>query len=606
MEQYLRDIFPQGEGFLQEEWYKQLNSRNKKFRRNFFSLSLLLVSQIPISVFIQALLNRNWIRVIDNGICVAVLLLFFVFTRLFQEKLPMSVFLLSSLPVLILSFYFSTSPFYLMLIATPILAIQILGQRRGIFYTITSLFVFTLFYGLSRWGILPPWMVTPSPLHLIAVYLGTSTVWFLAFSLENHQQQNLNLLINNTLFDRVTRLPGQKVLRNHIDPLKNSLFSILKIVNFTDLGLIFGYELSDSVLSNVADYLISQSTKMGFTVYRLRGSEFGILKDYGEDLNSEDCSAFLENLSDRVNGQIVHWKDSHLTLNVILGGTIVNQGNQEYLSQADLAVNEGIECHIPVVLFSEQSTIRDTALNSMNHYSVLKNNLEGNTLETYFQPIIDSQNHEVIWYETLLRVKGKDGKMSSPVPYLNVAESTGLDRHISDFVLEQACKALKILKTHISINITFNDLRRPEFLENLIRCYPRHETGQGRLILEILERQELHTLDSCQRFLRKAKELGCLVAIDDFGSGYSNYSNVLEIPVDIIKIDGSLIQQIKTNEKARILVGNIVEFSRKLNIKVVAEYVDCPHIADYLTKFGVDFFQGWLYGKAEPLCTICA
>lgn len=598
MENYLRTFFPGNNHYSGEDWYLQLKKRKDRFQKRLFRSIILGAAFIPWIVILAGLIFNKAAHLYAN---IFISLLFFsgyllsgrISSRLFYRISICIIYFL-----VLASALWALIPLYLITIVVfPILGIQLFGRREGLFLSLlfpASQVVVTLFFNKSTF-------IAQNPEYLVFCLIAYTLVLILNLVIEKHHSRNLEHLINNILIDKVTMLPAQKVLKSHCSALENGLFAIIKIANFAELGLIFGYELSDTVLIHVARFLQELGISMNFTVYRLRGNEFGILKPLGPEHSTEVASSFLLSLNRKMENLIINWKESHLTLYIVLGGTMVHKGNQEYLSQADLAVKEGMETHVPVVLYTEESTVKDNVLNNLSLYSVLKDNLDESSLQAYYQPIIDSSTHEVIWYETLLRVKEKDGVMSSPIPYLTVAESTGLDRHISDFVLEEACKALTLLKTHISVNVSLNDLKRPDFLDKLVAFFPKDDKGEGTLILEILERQELHTLDKCQKFLLKARELGCLIAIDDFGSGYSNYSNLLDFPVDIIKIDGALVQQIHKNPRAEVLVNNIVEFSKKLNLKVVAEYVDTKDIADTLRLAGVDFLQGWFFGKAEPL-----
>jgi len=602
VEKYLGTFFPRSNHYSGEDWYLQLKKRKDRFQKRLFRSVILGAAFIPMFIILGGFMLNRATHIYAN-----VLVSFLFFAGYFlSERFASRLFYRISIGIIytmvLASALWALIPLYLIIIVVfPILGIQLFGRREGVILSLLfplSQIIVSQFFNKSAF-------VANNPEYLVFCLIAYAMVLVLNLVIERHHSHNLEHLINNILIDKVTMLPAQKVLKSHCSALDNGLFVIVKIANFSELGLIFGYELSDTVLVHVARFLQELGLSMNFTVYRLRGHEFGILKPFGFDDDGhtpEKASSFLLTLNRKMENLVINWKDSHLTLYIVLGGTVVHKANQEeYLSQADLAVKEGMETHVPVVLYTEESTVKDNVLNNLSLYSVLKDNLDESSLQAYYQPIIDSSSHEVIWYETLLRVRDKDNHMSSPIPYLAVAESTGLDRHISDFVLEEACKALKLLKTHISVNVSLNDLKRPDFLDKLVQFFPKNEKGEGTLILEILERQELHTLDKCQRFLQKARELGCLIAIDDFGSGYSNYSNLLDFPVDIIKIDGALVQQIHKNPRAEVLVNNIVEFSKKLNLKVVAEYVDSMDIADTLRLAGVDFLQGWLFGKAEPL-----
>jgi len=598
VEKQLKFLFPKGKSYEQERWYNQLHLKRNLFR------SLLLKAALLIGAICTALLmGLNFLLEKEPQLWIGfsvftAFFLLYILSFTFQNPWFYRCVFLFSLVLVLACAFWAVLPLYLIIIVIiPLLSINILGQHEGIVIAL----LFPISQGIITFLLNQKGFLSKNPVFFI--FMSFAFITILVFSLILYKQfdAHTSTILDNILFDRVTKLPMQKVLKNHCSHGHTSLFAIVKIVNFEELGLIFGYELSDTILIHVARFLENLGSSMGFSVYRLRGNEFGILKELESSEHSERASSFLLALFKRMENLVVNWNQSHLTLYMVLGGSLVEKDNHDYLSQADMAVKEAVERHVSVVLYTKESTVKDNVLNNLNHYSILRDNLDDESLEAYYQPIIDSSNNEVIWYETLLRIREKDGTMSSPIPYLSVAESTGLDKHISDFVLKEACKALGILNTHISVNVSLNDLKRPDFLENLIRYFPEKRSGEGTLILEILERQELHTLSHCQKFLKKAKELGCLIALDDFGSGYSNYSNLLEIPIDIVKIDGELVKQLEHNERAHVIIQNIIQFSKTLQLKVVAEYVEKEETAKLLHSMGVDFLQGWLFGKAQPI-----
>ncbi|MDA3850751.1 MAG: EAL domain-containing protein [Spirochaetaceae bacterium] len=608
MDSYLKQLFPLSSLYVNEDWFQQIHDQKHSYQNKLLrSVLLLSIFFPPLLMTVSTLLGRE--PIILGSVLLTILFAgMWSFSHYFKGKGYKILVMLTALFIFLTGYYVNNYPYYLIvLMIVPILGIQLLGKRTGIIMSLIFPLSFLILNYLGQYDSFPQATYTIPILANLAVIAAFLFMLIISLLIWEFHNRNMLMLIRNILFDRVTSLPGQRVLKNHVNVEKTYFFGILKIENFTELGLIFGYELSDSLLVHVAGHLKQLGRTMDFQVYRLRGNEFGILKKLDPHYPLEQQgSQFLYSMHNRVENMMVKWMETHLTLNIIIGGTIVHRGNQEFLSQADLAVKEALEKHRPLCLFHEDSQVKELVLSNMNHYSILKDNLDEGSLETYFQPIVHSHTQEVIWYETLLRVREADGSMSSPVRYLPVAESTGLDMHLSSFVLRQALLAMEVLHTHVSVNLTFNDIRRPEFLESLRSHASLLKRCKGQLIIEILERQELLTLESCKNFLLEAKELGCLIAIDDFGSGYSNYCNILEIPVDIVKIDGALIQQLPKNVKARVLVNNIIQFSKKLNLKVVAEYVDSKEIEEILRQSGVDFLQGWLYGKAEPLAVFSA
>jgi len=202
----------------------------------------------------------------------------------------------------------------------------------------------------------------------------------------------------------------------------------------------------------------------------------------------------------------------------------------------------------------------------------------------------------VMWHECLLRVKGTDDAYHSPLPYLAVAKSTGFDRYITEYVIGEACEAIERTGGAFSINMSYSDILRPEVIDIICEKRAAVSNTDGSLIIEILEGEEIESTELLRSNIARLKKAGCRIAIDDFGSGYSNFAKLVELDVDIIKIDGSLVQKCADDEATESLIRGIALFCRQWGKEVVAEYVDCEHLAVKMQGMGVDYLQGYHYG----------
>jgi EAL domain-containing protein (putative c-di-GMP-specific phosphodiesterase class I) len=231
-------------------------------------------------------------------------------------------------------------------------------------------------------------------------------------------------------------------------------------------------------------------------------------------------------------------------------------------------------------------------------FTELVTNREEETFRAVFQPVFGSGGTEISWYEALLRVKRPTGEYVSVYPYLAVAKSTGFYQFLTDFILRASADAILEYDVDVSINISINDIVRPDFILLVDEVYEKIRDKRGRIIFEILESDELVELDKCIWFIDYIARYGFKIAIDDFGTGYSNYCTLINLPIDIVKIDGSLIKKIKSDDNARTLVEGIVHFCRKANKKTVAEYVEDSGVFDSLKDLKIDYLQG--YYLSEP------
>lgn len=157
------------------------------------------------------------------------------------------------------------------------------------------------------------------------------------------------------------------------------------------------------------------------------------------------------------------------------------------------------------------------------------------------------------------------------------------------------------ITTKISINLSSLDIEKFDTQEKLFELLEEYKEYNSRIIFEILEDEDAKDFTLIKRFIKKVKKMGVQIAIDDFGSGYSNFERLLAFEPDILKIDGSLIKNIVDDKYSKDLVETIVSFAKKQNIQTVAEFVENEEIFNILNSIGVDYSQGYYFGKPESI-----
>lgn len=190
----------------------------------------------------------------------------------------------------------------------------------------------------------------------------------------------------------------------------------------------------------------------------------------------------------------------------------------------------------------------------------------------------------------------------SPFHFLDIATKVGLYRELSNKIFAGAFSVLERSEAVLSLNFTYDDIIDREFLYDLQSRFKSDKTLGQRCIFEITESQAMENYDEVKKFVDRFRRYGVRFAIDDFGSGFSNFEYIIEIEPDYLKIDGSLVKNIDTDEKAHILVQAITRFSHELGIKVIAEYVHSKVIFDMLLQIGVDEFQGFYFSEPVREC----
>jgi len=192
-----------------------------------------------------------------------------------------------------------------------------------------------------------------------------------------------------------------------------------------------------------------------------------------------------------------------------------------------------------------------------------------------------------------------EDKAISPGVFLPVASKLRLDSLLTRVMVEKSFQKFSKLPYEFSINLSYRDLLDVELTQFILEKLSVYQVGE-RLIFEILESDGIDNYHDVRLFIDKAKSFGCKIAIDDFGSGYSNFEHVLRLNVDLIKIDGSLIRNLNEDPTSIVVTRGVVQFAQSLGIKTVAEFVHCEAVQDQVKALGIDFSQGAYFSMPQP------
>jgi EAL domain-containing protein (putative c-di-GMP-specific phosphodiesterase class I) len=167
--------------------------------------------------------------------------------------------------------------------------------------------------------------------------------------------------------------------------------------------------------------------------------------------------------------------------------------------------------------------------------------------------------------------------------------------------LENSFKILEHISTKISINLSSLDIEKEETRVKLYSLLEEYKEDASRIVFELLEDEDVKDFAVIKSFIKRVKKLGVMIAIDDFGAGYSNFERLLEFEPDILKIDGSLVKNIVNDTYSRNIVETIVSFAKKQNIITIAEFVENEEIFNILNEMGVDYSQGYYFGEPKKI-----
>lgn len=192
----------------------------------------------------------------------------------------------------------------------------------------------------------------------------------------------------------------------------------------------------------------------------------------------------------------------------------------------------------------------------------------------------------------------EDSKPISPIHFLGVAKQTRQYASITQTMIYQAFELFKDKDIHFSINLSILDILEPQTTSYILQMLQEYNIG-SRVIFEIVESESIDNFDGITDFIREVKKYNCKIAIDDFGTGYSNFEYLIKMQADYLKIDGSLIKNLNKDKNALLIVSTIVDFSKKLGMKTVAEFVENEEIFEIVKSIGVDYSQGYYFSEAK-------
>jgi EAL domain-containing protein (putative c-di-GMP-specific phosphodiesterase class I) len=360
----------------------------------------------------------------------------------------------------------------------------------------------------------------------------------------------------------------------------------------------FGQSVGDLYLKETAEMLsnivkeIAIDPIVKLQVYRMGSDEFVIVCG-----NQQYISRVVEALTDTylVKSNDI---DMPLSFNFGLAHSSDTSTRSSLLTQAELAVKDAIDHQQRYSVYTGDGSYKVLYQTNLEWVKRINRAFELNRFEAHFQPIVLTKDETCSKFEVLIRLRESDGEeVISPFEFLPVLQKMGLEKRLTKVIIDQSFELMHRCDKEISINMTRDDLDE-EMVRYLETSLYLHEIKASSVSIELVETEEL-LQERYMKIIHAIKALGCKISIDDFGTGYSNFAYLTQIRPDYLKIDGSLIKDIDVNVENRNIVKGIVDLARSLNIMLIAEFVSRVEIYDIIKELGIDYAQGFYFGKAE-------
>ncbi len=396
-----------------------------------------------------------------------------------------------------------------------------------------------------------------------------------------------------------TVLDDKEHLFEQIEKNDLSILVLLQINEFEMLEKFYTIPTVDQVEKNFAFNLLSY-LPFGYTfenVYSIGNGTFALLTKFNDFNNSSlNINTYLNSFVENVKNSNLRFDNMEFDINITVSYTI---GKFRLYEDA----KEGLENALHTLTFSNDSSIiaSKEAKENLDIMKTVKIALENCNIVSYFQPIINNKTKEVEKYESLVRLINEKGEILSPFYFLSISKKGNYYNEITKRVLENSFKILHTINTKLSINISAQDIEKDETRHYILTLLEQYSNDAHRIIFELLEDENIKDFNIIKDFISTVKAKGVQIAIDDFGAGYSNFQRILEFEPNILKIDGSLVKNIEHDMFSRNIIETIVLFAQKQNIETIAEYVENESIFNILNEIGVDYSQGFYFGKPKKM-----
>lgn len=429
------------------------------------------------------------------------------------------------------------------------------------------------------------------------------------------EMKRINENFQNVLYqDYLTGLPNQAGLRNtlsqdllHKDEALVSVI-ILRLEEMQNLNSMFGPSLGDQLLVHVSQRLEQWSRDQTYpvTIGRIDGSLFGLVvkQNLGHatlKLVIEELLALLQqpyslgsqclNLSFKAGAYLCEY-DCPINAEVWLDYARIalqwcdRAGDQEYYIYNEIIGKQTLEwCRLKLDLTRA---------------------LAESQLDVHYQPIANVITGRLVGVEALLRWNHPQIGPISPARFIPIAEESDLILELDFWGMRQAFTAIRhwqssqLLPLKLFVNVSTKHLKQPEFPAMLKALWEETGCDPSLILLEINERDLLDNFDQAHALLSEVKQYGVQIVLDDFGQGYSSLNYLRFLPLDILKVDRTLIQSLETDEQVKVILKGILRLAQTLNLKVVAEGVETKAQLDFLHSQGYQMIQGQIYQAPMP------
>jgi diguanylate cyclase (GGDEF)-like protein len=396
------------------------------------------------------------------------------------------------------------------------------------------------------------------------------------------------------MVDTLTKLQNRNALNQRIKELDNISLILINIDTFSQVNDFYGHNLGDRVLAKFANKLQNTCIDKDSYLFRVSGDEFVILIS---NVESHNVVLRAQEISKKINSYKYEVYNESVSLNTTI--SISFEEKSKLLMTADMALKVARRESKNLIVYDKTMSLNKEYENNMLWTKKIKKAIKEDKIILYFQAIIDNNNtQEIKKYESLIRLIDEDDKVITPYFFLDIAKKSKLYKQLTKIVIQKSFETFRSNNAEFSINLSIDDILDRDIYNYILEMLDIYHVS-NRVIFEIVESESIENFEEIQKFITRVKSIGCRIAIDDFGTGYSNFEYLMRLEPDFIKIDGSIIKEILTDKNSEIITSVIVDFAKKMDIKIIAEFVENEEIFKKVKELGIDYSQGYYFSKPK-------
>ncbi|WP_345993716.1 EAL domain-containing protein [Sulfurimonas sp. HSL-1716] len=404
-------------------------------------------------------------------------------------------------------------------------------------------------------------------------------------------------LIQRLYTDDLTGLPNrQKLFSDLLESEHQYDMMIIDVDGFSKINHLYGFKSGDSILKQITKVLKSYwPDTRPHTLYRADMDHFVILSEKMDPVDIGASRELAQKIIKYLEEQtFTILNETEIDVNFTIGACC--DSNDDLYAEASLALEMAKSMHSNFKCFNDFEDIKPLAEKNLQMQIKIKRALKEGKILNYYQPIVDAEG-KLVKYEALVRMEDPDtGKILTPYHFLDIARESKNYTLLTKQVINNAFSDFKTSKIPFSINLSFVDIVNPEIVLMLEQMIKQHQGPP--LTIELLENEGFINISETIKFCKNMKSFGAKIAIDDFGSGYSNFIYFFDMPIDILKIDGALIKRVH-DYRGYLALETIVGFARNLGIKIVAEFVEDKETFEKLQELKIEMYQGYYFSEPK-------